>query len=165
MFYLLLSDFWQKMPLFFYLVSKIPSKSSILCILGRLHSHFYPLDVVGDNWSHCVCTLINDEGPIQGQIGIPPPPTSQYHPSKHGAFTQCCFNVGPASKTQGQHWNSIDWMPGVCSPCRFWFPVKRGSWLVQTVIWRLTLEHCHYPEMVPTSPVIQLSDGGGAIFR
>ena len=28
------------------------------------------------------------------------------HPSKHGAFTQCCFNVGPASKTVEQHWNS-----------------------------------------------------------
>ena len=23
--------------------------------------------------------------------------------SKHGAFTQCCFNVGPVSKTVGQH--------------------------------------------------------------
>ena len=32
-------------------------------------------------------------------------------PSKHGAFTQCCFNVGPASETVGQHWNSIGWMP------------------------------------------------------
>ena len=27
--------------------------------------------------------------------------------SKHGAFTQYCFNVGPASKTVGQHRNSI----------------------------------------------------------
>ena len=24
-------------------------------------------------------------------------------PSKHGAFTQCCFNVGAASKTGGGH--------------------------------------------------------------
>ena len=37
-----------------------------------------------------------------------------YIPSKHEAFTQCCFNVGPASKTVGQHWNSIGWMPRVC---------------------------------------------------
>ena len=33
---------------------------------------------------------------------------------KHGTITQCCFNVGPASKTVGQHWNSIGWMPWVC---------------------------------------------------
>ena len=25
------------------------------------------------------------------------------YPSKHGAFAQCCFDVGPASKTVGQH--------------------------------------------------------------
>ena len=31
------------------------------------------------------------------------------YPGKRGAFTQCCFNVGPA-----QHWNSIGWMPRVC---------------------------------------------------
>ena len=35
-------------------------------------------------------------------------------PRKHGVFTQCCFNVGPASKTLGQHWNSIGWMPRDC---------------------------------------------------
>ena len=34
--------------------------------------------------------------------------------SKHGTFTQCCFNVGPTSKTVGQHWNSLGWMPRVC---------------------------------------------------
>ena len=27
---------------------------------------------------------------------------------------QCCFNVGPASKTVGQHWNNIGWIPRVC---------------------------------------------------
>ena len=32
-------------------------------------------------------------------------------PGKHGAFIWCCFNVGPASKTVDQHWNSIGWMP------------------------------------------------------
>ena len=36
------------------------------------------------------------------------------YPSKHGAFTQCCFNVGPPSSTLAQHWNSIGWMPRVC---------------------------------------------------
>ena len=35
-------------------------------------------------------------------------------PSKHGAFTQCCFNVGTASKTVCQHWNSLGWMSRVC---------------------------------------------------
>ena len=35
-------------------------------------------------------------------------------PSKHEALTQCCFNVGPASKTVCQHWNSFRWMPRVC---------------------------------------------------
>ena len=29
--------------------------------------------------------------------------TYRLHTSKHGAFTQCCFNVGPTSKTAGQH--------------------------------------------------------------
>ena len=39
----------------------------------------------------------------------------QWLPSKHGVFTQWCFNVGPASKTVDQHWNIIGWMPRVCS--------------------------------------------------
>ena len=34
------------------------------------------------------------------------PPRLSY-PSKHDAFTQCCINVGPASKTDVQHRNSI----------------------------------------------------------
>ena len=34
---------------------------------------------------------------------------------KHGTITQCCFNAGPASKTVGQHWNIIGWMPRVCA--------------------------------------------------
>ena len=34
-------------------------------------------------------------------------------PSKHGIFTQCCFNVGPSSSTLAQHWNSIRWMSRV----------------------------------------------------
>ena len=29
---------------------------------------------------------------------------------KHDTITQCCFNDEPASKTVGQHWNSIGWM-------------------------------------------------------
>ena len=32
---------------------------------------------------------------------------------KYGAFTQCCFNVGPASSPLDQHWNSIGWMSRV----------------------------------------------------
>ena len=35
-------------------------------------------------------------------------------PSKHEAFTQCSFNVGPPSPTLAQHWNSIGWMPRAC---------------------------------------------------
>ena len=35
-------------------------------------------------------------------------------PSKHETFAQCCFNVGPATKTMDQHWNNIRWMPRVC---------------------------------------------------
>ena len=34
--------------------------------------------------------------------------------SKHEAFTQCCFNVGPPSSTLAQHWNSIGLIPCVC---------------------------------------------------
>ena len=36
------------------------------------------------------------------------------YPSKHGTFAQCCFNVGPASRTVGQHCNSIGRMSSVC---------------------------------------------------
>ena len=36
------------------------------------------------------------------------------HPSKHKAFTQCCFNVGPTSKTVDQPLNNIVWLPPVC---------------------------------------------------
>ena len=42
------------------------------------------------------------------------PETIRLLPSKHGAFTQSCFNVGTASSTLPQHWNSIGWMPRVC---------------------------------------------------
>ena len=43
-------------------------------------------------------------------------------PSKHNAFTQCCFNV--------THWNSIEWMHRVC----------RGGWggLSEVIIWQLS---------------------------
>ena len=34
-------------------------------------------------------------------------------PSKHGAFTQCCFNVGPPSPTLAQHRDNIGQMPRV----------------------------------------------------
>ena len=47
--------------------------------------------------------------------------------SKHGAFTQYCFNVRPSSSTLGQHWNSSGWMPGVC-------------WDIKVKIW--TRLHC-----------------------
>ena len=30
------------------------------------------------------------------------------------SITQCCFSVGPASKTFGQHWNNIGWMLRIC---------------------------------------------------
>ena len=33
-----------------------------------------------------------------GQVMLP-----EIYPSKHGAFAQCCINVGPASKTVDQH--------------------------------------------------------------
>ena len=40
-------------------------------------------------------------------------------PSKREVFTQYCFNVGQASSTLAQHWNSIGEHPGVCrDPCR-----------------------------------------------
>ena len=35
-------------------------------------------------------------------------------PSKHGSFTQCCFYVGPVSKTVGKLRNSTVWIPRVC---------------------------------------------------
>ena len=34
---------------------------------------------------------------------------------KDCTITQFCFNDGPASKTVGQHWNSIGWMTRVCA--------------------------------------------------
>ena len=34
--------------------------------------------------------------------------------SKHGTITQFCVNVGPASKTVGQYWNSINWVNAMC---------------------------------------------------
>ena len=42
--------------------------------------------------------------------GVPEKSTTQ----QIGTFTQCCFNVGSASQTVGQHWNIIGWMPRVC---------------------------------------------------
>ena len=35
-------------------------------------------------------------------------------PSKHGALTQCCFNVGPSSSTSAQHYNNIGSTTRVC---------------------------------------------------
>ena len=51
---------------------------------------------------------------------------TEREPSKHVAFTQCCFNVGPASKTMGQHWNSIEWMP-VFAGRGHWSSRRTGS--------------------------------------
>ena len=44
-----------------------------------------------------------------------PPPCQQRKAAirKHGTFTQCYFNAGPASKTVCQHWNIIGWIPSV----------------------------------------------------
>ena len=41
-------------------------------------------------------------------------------PSKRGIFAQCCFNVGPATKTVGQHWNNIGWMIRACWVGNLW---------------------------------------------
>ena len=41
-------------------------------------------------------------------------------PSKHGTIIQCCFNFGPASKTLGQHRNSIGQMARVCWGAACW---------------------------------------------
>ena len=35
-------------------------------------------------------------------------------PSKHETLTQCCFDVGPTSKTVGQHQSNIGSMSRVC---------------------------------------------------
>ena len=37
-----------------------------------------------------------------------------WHPRKHETLTQCCFNVGPAAPTMGQHWNNIGSTSRVC---------------------------------------------------
>ena len=61
----------------------------------------------------CRCTLSRDStrnemeyNTIAWHVG--------YMPSKHGTFTQCCFNVGPPSATLAQHWNNIGWTSRVC---------------------------------------------------
>ena len=41
-------------------------------------------------------------------------PCRSWYPYKHEEFIQCCFNVGPASKTVAQYWNDIEWMLCVC---------------------------------------------------
>ena len=56
------------------------------------------------------------------------------HPSKHWTFTRCCFNVGPASKTVAQHWNSIGWMSSVCWD---WANIKTILGQCQVLAWRL----------------------------
>ena len=38
----------------------------------------------------------------------------QWCPGKHEMLTQCCFDVGPASKTMGQHQNYIGLISRVC---------------------------------------------------
>ena len=63
-----------------------------------------------------IMVMIVDRTPLEmrttGYLIVTPPYSTSDYPSKHGAFTQCCFNVGPASKTVGQHWNSIGWIQG-----------------------------------------------------
>ena len=52
-------------------------------------------------------------------------------PSKHKALNQCCFNVGPPSTTQAQHWNSID-----STPCVYWVepPLEQHRVSIQCII-------------------------------
>ena len=49
--------------------------------------------------------------PLACMVGIKLFKRCKRKPSKHSAFTQCCFNVGPASNMVCQHWNSFGWMP------------------------------------------------------
>ena len=46
-------------------------------------------------------------------------------PSKHGAFNQCRFDVGPASTTLAQHQNNTGWSPRVCWVIRYWSNIPR----------------------------------------
>ena len=48
--------------------------------------------------------------------------------SKHETLTQCCFNVGPASQTPGQHWNNTGSM-------------LRAYWGVNTLETEVVTEH------------------------
>ena len=50
-------------------------------------------------------------------------------PSKHETFLQCCFNVGPASKTVDQHWKSIVRIPRVCWVRPKLFPEKNPRFI------------------------------------
>ena len=54
---------------------------------------------LSQHWVTVSCSLRADE---------------RWLPSTHGAFNQRCFNVGQASSTLAQHWNSIGWMSRVC---------------------------------------------------
>ena len=44
-------------------------------------------------------------------------------------INQCCFNVGPTSKTAGKHWNNVGSTPRVC-----WVSNYFGYWLIDYFI-------------------------------
>ena len=62
-------------------------------------------------------------------------------PCKHEAFTQCYFNVGPESKTMGQHWNSTGWMSRACWKVKIkkrnlsFYPTNETEAQAQVDIW------------------------------
>ena len=81
-------------------------------------SYSWPTSRPGNPHRGCLKFVFADPCMLCDLAGVQPHPSHRYctywPPGKHGAFTQCCFNVGPASKTVAQHWNSIGWMSRVC---------------------------------------------------
>ena len=87
--------------------------------------------------------------------------------SKHGAFTQCCFNVGPPSSTLAQHWNSIGWMSHVYWQCQC------HKWTL-TIMWtrmRVFIIHASNVHLIDQDPqrglyvrVVSAWGGGGGFL-
>ena len=109
--------------------------------------------------AHTVCSQqARDIDPMLAAVMVGPLLTTHQYStigqsSKHGSFTQCCFNVGPASKTVGQHWNSIGSMPRVC-----W------EWLVFAELSRTSFWQLLQPSMLVEGR-FNVVDGGPTLYH
>ena len=85
-------------------------------------------------------------------------PTLDERPRKHGAFTRCCFNVGPPSSTLVQHWNSIGWMHRVCWRIMFPCQPQGPDAVYPRIIWIRHQSRCDGRQFLKPQTIVEIDE-------